>query len=174
MLYFCINHKNIAICVNQNITWNDTPTLKLPIGKMAFIAFFLKTKSRHISVNNNLCSRTGVGYTCLAKDWLYNATIEPCKAMKLVGGIRKQLVVHQYLMEQCYNTTTIHQVVHFVNGIVSNVGIVLVATGTRYAKRKHLHHRNPKSPCLGHLLCHTLFPLKWRHICFASSRLCFM
>ena len=173
-LDFCINYKDVAITVNENIAGNDIPNEVTAVRETSLAIRFLKTKGGHVSVNHNLCGGSGIGYANLTENGLDSATIETCKAMKLIGSVREEHVMHLHLLEQCYNAAAIHQVVDLVNGIVSYVGVVFVTTGAGDAKVEYLHHRNPVASGLGHLLGHALLPLKGGHMRLASSRLRFM
>ena len=173
-LDFCINYKDVAIAVNENIAGNQVPDEETAVGEATLTIRFLKTKGGHVSVNHNLCGGSGIGYANLTENGLDSATIETCKAMKLIGSVREEHIMHLHLLEQCYNAAAIHQVVDLVNGIVGYVGVVFVTTGARNAEAEHLHHRNPVASGLGHLLGHALLPLKGGHMRLASSRLRFM
>ena len=173
-LDFCIDHKDVAIAVNKNIAGNDIPNEVTAVRKTSLAIRFLKTKGGHVSVNHNLCGGSGIGYANLTENGLDSATIETCKAMKLIGSVREEHVMHLHLFEQCYNAAAIHQVVDFVNGIVGYVGVVFVTAGAGDAKVEYLHHRNPVASGFGHLLSHALLPLKGCYIRLASSRLRFM
>ena len=171
---FGIDNEDIAIAVNKDIARNDIPDEETAVGEATLAVRFLETEGGHVGVNHNLCGGGGVGYANLTENGLHGAAIEACKAVELVGRVGEEHVVHQQFFEQCHDAATVHQVVDLVNGIVGHVGIVLVATGAGYAEVEHLHHGNPVTAILGHLLSHTLLPLKGSHMRLASSRLRFM
>ena len=173
-LDFCIDHKDVAIAVNKDIAGNDIPNEVTAVRKTSLAIRFLKTKGGHVSVNHNLCGGSGIGYANLTENGLDSATIETCKAMKLIGSVREEHVMHLHLFEQCYNAAAIHQVVDLVNGIVGYVGVVFVTAGAGDAKVEYLHHRNPVASGFGHLLSQALLPLKGCYMRLASSRLRFM
>ena len=152
-LDFCINYKDVAIAVNKDIAGNQVPDEETAVGEATLTS--------------------GIGYANLTENGLDSATIETCKAMKLIGSVREEHVMHLHLLEQCYNAAAVHQVVDLVNGIVGYVGVVFVTTGAGDAKVEYLHHRNPVASGLGHLLGHALLPLKGGHMRLASSRLRF-
>ena len=173
-LDFCINYKDVAIAVNKNIAGNDIPNEVTAVRKTSLAIRFLKTKGGHVGVNHDLCGGGGVGYANLTENGLHSATVETCKAMKLIGSVREEHVMHLHLFEQCYNAAAIHQVVDLVNGIVGYVGVVFVTAGAGDAKVEYLHHRNPAASGFGHLLGHALLSLEGGHMRLASSRLRFM
>ena len=172
--YFRINYKDVAIAVNKDIAGNQVPDEETAVGEATLTVRFLETEGGHVGVNHNLCGGGGVGYANLTENGLHGATVEACKAMKLIGCVREEHVMHLYLLEQCYNAAAIHQVVDLVNGIVGYVGVVFVTAGAGDAKVEYLHHRNPVASGFGHLLSHALLPLKGCYMRLASSRLRFM
>ena len=171
---FRIDHKDVAIAVNKNIAGNGIPDEVTAVRKTSLAIRFLETEGGHVGVNHNLCSGSGIGYANLTENRLDSATIETCKAMKLIGCVREEHVMHLYLLEQCYNAAAVHQVVDLVNGIVGYVGVVFVTAGAGDAKVEYLHHRNPAASGFGHLLSQALLPLKGCYMRLASSRLRFM
>ena len=82
--------------------------------------------------------------------------------------------MHQNLAQQAHDASAIKQVVDFINDLLANIGVVLITAWARNTKVEDIHHGNPKTLVLRHLLSSTLFCLKTTYILEAISTLRFM
>ena len=174
LLDFRIYHKDVALIVNKNIARNDVPHFILAIGEATHGSCLLEPQCCHIGVNHNLSGRTSIGYAWLHNDGLYGATIKTCKRMKRIGCVGENEIVHQHFSEQFNNAAAVQKIVHFVNDMVSHIGVVLVSTGTRYAQTENICHRKPIAIRFRHCFSGPVFHLKMTYILLAISRLRFM
>ena len=79
MLNICINHKDVAILVNQHVTRNKVPYLIRSIRETPLLGSLLETESGHIGVYHNLCGRMSISNARLGNDWLNRAAIKAGK-----------------------------------------------------------------------------------------------
>ena len=115
MFDFCINHKDVAILVNQYVTRDKVPYLIGTIRESSFLGILLKTKSCHVGIYHNLCGRMGIGNARLGDDWLNRAAVKASKTIEGIGCVREKKVVQQNLFEQGYYTAAVQKVVHLKN-----------------------------------------------------------
>ena len=69
-----------------------------------------------------------MGYSPLSKHRHDSTPIKSCECMKSIICLRENDVMHLHLLKQFENTATIQQVIDLVDGIVSDVCVVLVST----------------------------------------------
>ena len=174
LLDFRIYHKDVALFVNKNIARNDVPHFILAIGEATHRSCLLEPQCCHIGVNHNLSGRTSIGYAWLHNDGLYGATIKTCKRMKRIGCVGENEIVHQHFSEQFNNAAAVQKIVHFINDMVSHIGVVLVSTRTRNAQTENICHRKPIAIRFCHRFGGSLFCFKAAYMLLAISRLRFM
>ena len=174
MLNLCINHKDVAILVNQHVARDKVPYLVDVVGIASFCRSLLKTQRCHIGINHYLGSRMGISDSWLDNNRLDGTTIEAGKSIERIGCIREDEVVHQNLSKQAHNATAIQKIVDFVDDFLGNVGVVLIATWAWYAQVENIHHRNPIAVGFGQLFSYMLLCLETAYICLAISKLRFM
>ena len=174
MLNLCIDNEDVTFVINQNIARHYIPNLVLAVSETPIFGSLFKTKGCHIGVNHNLCGRVRIGDSWLNNNRLDSATIESCKAVERISGIWEKNVVHQNLVQQANDASTIKQIVDFINDFFANIGVIFVTAGTRYAKVKNIHYGNPKTLVLRHLFSDTLLCFETTYILEAISTLRFM
>ena len=174
MLNLCINHKDVAILVNQHVTRNKVPYLIRSIRETPLLGSLLETKSCHVGVYHNLCGRMGIGNAWLGNDWLNRAAIKAGKTIEGIGCVREKKIVHQNLSKQGYDTAAVQKIVYLKNKFFGYISVILIPTWSRYTQVENVHHRNPIATSFSYLFSSTLFCLKMTYICLAISKLRFM
>ena len=173
-LYFRINNEDVTFGIHKSVSGNNIPNFITSVSEASFICGFLKTECRHIHFNHNHRSRMCIRYSWLANYRLYGTPIKACKSMETICCVRKYLVVHQNLPKQGDYASTVQKIVHFINGICRYIGVVFITARPRDSKIEYLHHGNPKSMLLCHLLSDTLLGIEVCHIWLANSTLRFI
>ena len=173
-LNLCINHKDVAILVNQHVARDKVPYLIRSIRETPLLGSLLETKSCHIGVYHNLSGRMGISNARLGDDWLNCATIKAGKTIEGIGCVREKQIVHQNLFEQGYYTAAVQKIVDFINNVICNISVILISARPRNTQVENIHHGNPIAAGFSHLLSSTLLCLKMTYICLAISKLRFM
>ena len=82
--------------------------------------------------------------------------------------------MHQHFLQQCNDSTAIHQVIHFENSIIRHISVILVTAGSWNTQFKDMLHRDPAVMLLRISFSRMLFRLKSIYILAANSILRFM
>ena len=80
----------------------------------------------------------------------------------------------QNLIQQLTDTTTIQQIIYFVNSIFSNISVIFIPTRSWNPKVKNIVHRNPQTIRFCVLLSNALLYFEAASIAFAFSRFLLM
>ena len=172
---FSINHKDVTLVIDKNVTRNDIPYLILPIKESSIVPTFHKSQGYHIGVYHYLCGRMGIGYSRLYDYRLNGTPFKTCESMKRIGCVGENDIVHQNFSEQANNApTTIKEIINFVDDFLCNVGVVFMTAWTWNAQVGNLHHGNPKATGFCHRLSSALLNIEKAYILLAISRLSFM
>ncbi len=174
MLNLCINHKDVAILVNQHVTRNKVPYLIGTIRETPFLGSLLKTESGHVGIYHNLCGWTGIGNAWLDNDWLNRAAIKASKTIEGISSVREKKVVQQNLFEQRCYTAAVQKIVDFIYNVICNISVILISARPRNTQVENVHHGNLIVADFSHLFSSTLLCLKTTYICLAISKLRFM
>ena len=97
-LDFCIDHKDVAIAVNKNITGNQVPDDKGTVGIATNSILMVEAKGCHIRVDGYLWRRFGILYEILLHNRHNGPAVETRKGMESIVSVREYLIVHPNLI----------------------------------------------------------------------------
>ena len=97
-LDFCIDHKDVAIAVNKDITGNQVPDDKGTVGIATNSILMVEAKGCHIRVDGYLWRRFGILYEILLHNRHNGPAVETRKGMESIVSVREYLIVHPNLI----------------------------------------------------------------------------
>ena len=151
-----IDHKNVAIAVNKDITGNQVPDDKGTVGIATNSILMVEAKGCHIRVDGYLWRRFGILYKILLQNRHNGPAVETSKGVKLIERVWEYGVVHPNFVEETEDAAAVQQIIDFVDDVIGNVGVILVAAWTWCPQVEHIIHRYPQpvflSKCFGNTL----------------------
>ena len=153
---FRIDHKDVAIAVNKDIAGNDIPDKVTAVGIVTDRIIAVEANGGHVGVNGNLRSRFSIFHKVLLQDGHDGTTVETSKGVKLIERVWEYGVVHPNFVEETEDAAAVQQIIDFVDDVIGNVGVILVAAWTWCPQVEHIIHRYPQpvflSKCFGNTL----------------------
>ena len=153
---FGIDDEDVAIAVNKDIAGNQVPDEETAVGEATLAVRFLETDGGHVGVDGYLRRGLGILYKILLQNGHDGTTVETSKGVKLIERVWEYGVVHPNFVEETEDAAAVQQIIDFVDDVIGNVGVILVAAWTWCPQVEHIIHRYPQpvflSKCFGNTL----------------------
>ena len=157
---FRIDNEDVAIVVNKDIAGNDIPYKVTAIGIVTDRIITVEANGGHVGVNGNLRSRFSIFHKVLLQDRHDGTTVETSKGVKLIERVWEYGIVHPNFVEETEDAAAVQQIIDFVDDVIRNVGVILVAAWPWCPQVEHIIHRYPQSVFLSKYLGNTLLDFK--------------
>ena len=153
---FRIDDEDVAIAINKDVAGEDIPDKVTAVGIVTNRIHAVEANGGHVGVNGNLRSRFSIFHKVLLQDGHDGTTVETSKCVKLIERVWEYGVVHPNFVEETEDAAAVQQIIDFVDDVIGNVGVILVAAWTWCPQVEHIIHRYPQpvflSKCFGNTL----------------------
>ena len=153
---FRIDDEDVAIAINKDVAGEDIPDEETAVGIATNRIHAVEAEGGHVGVDGYLRRGLGILYKILLQNGHDGTTVETSKGVKLIERVWEYGVVHPNFVEETEDAAAVQQIIDFVDDVIGNVGVILVAAWTWCPQVEHIIHRYPQpvflSKCFGNTL----------------------